>query len=268
MAAEETPQVDFLARTLEMRHIAVLRDQRLAALTADGPGEHLCKEPVALCDGILHLAVPGYEGRYAATCPFHQTATCPACTAQQRQAERDFLRELLGTDSELMEATDQALTAAFREPVLRWQATAAARIAKGEGLMLSGGTGSGKSSACVRLALAAYRAGASVCWRESALAFDGLFRGDGEDLHSADVLVLDDFGYEYRSEVVMPRFHVLMNRRWHSRKVTVIATMLSQETLLADTGLKAIFSRLRQRNVWLETAQEDRRKPMTLNDWS
>jgi hypothetical protein len=262
--------IDFMARAQEMQRLGAAKQ---AALESLRPGEGLCPRNPEECTGSVALEIPGYEARYPGDCPFHQTPQCPAHEKQQAASDQAFLREMLhlapGEDSELLTATPEGLTPGFREAVLRWCETAVVRLRRGEGLCLSGGYGSGKSSAAILLALAAHHAGGSVCWVDSAVAFDELFSREYRDLDpKADLLILDDFGSEYRSEVVMPRFHVLINRRWHTWKSTVLTTMQSRQALLGQPQLGAVLSRLQRRNAWPESAQEDRRKPMTLNDWN
>jgi len=273
---EETPVVeplpepiDFTARAEEMRRLGTEKQAALSRLL-EGDLSALC--PRGTCSGEIAVTIPGHEDPYPMICPLHLTAACPRYEQQVATDDRRFLRELLHCeteDFELLHASPDKLTEAFRPVVLRWCETAPARLEKGEGVILSGGQGSGKSMACVLLAKAAHHAGASVCWVESGQAFDEMFSREYDHLNpAADLLILDDFGFEYRSEVVMPRFHMLVNRRWYAKKATVVATMLDPKALLAEGGLKAIFSRLRQRNVWKDTAQEDRRRPATLEDWS
>ncbi len=271
MSETDIMQVDFLARVEELQALSALKAQAVEQRISAQDWHCLC--PDGDCEGMAVVPLPGHEGRFPAACRLYQTLDCPRYRRMAEAAEMRFMRGVLGLedgeDSELLHATEAGLTPGFQQAVSRWCSTAAERLRRGEGLILGGGYGSGKSSACMVVARAAYRAGATVCWVESAVAFDELYRGQMQRLKpSADLLILDDFGFEYRGEVVMPRFHVLMNERWHKRRATVIATMQTQKTLEADPGLGAILSRLRQRNVWQQVATEDRRKHMSLSDWA
>jgi DNA replication protein DnaC len=277
----EPIQPDFIARAAEMQRLSNLKRDKLAGLVEAVKAGHevyeLCPRQPETCKGEPLIYLPGEPGEgsrgFSVVCPLHYTGDCPGFAKQTAANDRSFLRGLLrmsyDEDSELLHATLADVTVAFRPAVEKWVETAPERLRRGEGLILTGGVGSGKSSACMLLAVAAHRAGADVCYLESGQAFDELYSGKYDLLEpDADLLILDDFGYEYRSEVVMPRFHSLMNRRWHTKKATVFGSMLTSTTLEADVKLSAVFSRLRQRNPWKETGQEDRRQHAQLEDWA
>jgi len=269
MAAEETSQVDFLARTLEMRHIAVLRDQRLAALAADGPSDQLCSPR---CEGVVQIAVPGYEGCYAATCPFHATATCPQESRRLQAADREFLAELYhGKELPAQQATRAGLTETLRAGVGRWIDTAPRRLQQGSGLIISGKRRTGKTCACTPLALAAHAAGASCCFVKSSRAFDEL---NDWQMHldrldpDAKFLFWDDWFMDHREPRGLSRFFEIMDERTTSGLCTFFTTNLTRNEIEADATHERFLARMLERNLWIAAVGPERWEEAKLEDWS
>ena len=124
-----------------------------------------------------------------------------------------------------------------------------------QNLFFYGTVGTGKSflSGCIAREL--IESGHSVIYFSSAGLFETLSRNMfdyknkddilsfHEDLHSCDLLIIDDLGTEYTSNVTASVFFSLLNQRHLGKKSTIISTNLSLEDL-RNRYSDRIFSRI------------------------
>ncbi|MDE6185322.1 MAG: ATP-binding protein, partial [Lachnospiraceae bacterium] len=124
-----------------------------------------------------------------------------------------------------------------------------------QNLFFYGTVGTGKSflSGCIAREL--IESGHSVIYFSSAGLFETLSRNMfdyknkddilsfHEDLHGCDLLIIDDLGTEYTSNVTVSAFFSLLNQRHLGKKSTIISTNLSLEDL-RNRYSDRIFSRI------------------------
>ena len=115
------------------------------------------------------------------------------------------------------------------ETVRRWSAAPAGW------LVITGGTGSGKTHLSVAAAVALQAAGRRVAFATVADLADSLRRGSFagweddliRELRDVDLLVLDDLGVERSTQFVDERLYMIFNHRYERGKATVITTNLA-----------------------------------------
>lgn len=147
--------------------------------------------------------------------------------------------------------------------------TLSRRVAAGEGLIISGAIGAGKTKCLALIEQAALAAGISKCYIRTTSLFQEFHFGKYERLdRTADLLMIDDLGTEYRSELPMSLFVDLINERWHYRRSVVVATNLTKDEIGADVALERVVSRLLNRAPWLWTALGDQRRPVSVAEWA
>ena len=122
-------------------------------------------------------------------------------------------------------------------------------------LYFYGPVGTGKSFLSVCVAAKVLEAGHSVLYFSAASMFDRLsslcydyrlreeYRSFTEDLHSCDLLIIDDLGTELPSQTVSAQLFACINERALRRKATIISTNLSLEDLQKNYSDR-IFSRI------------------------
>ncbi|MFB3883510.1 MAG: hypothetical protein ACE149_19770 [Armatimonadota bacterium] len=148
--------------------------------------------------------------------------------------------------------------------------TLARRVAEGEGMVLAGRAGAGKTC-CLRL-ICETASEVRVPWAllRAPVLFNLLHRerwGDYQESEAA-LLLIDDLGTEYPSDLATSRFVDLMLDRHERRQPVIIATNLSEADLAARPGMERVVSRLRERGPYLWTRREDQRRPVSVRDWA
>lgn len=130
----------------------------------------------------------------------------------------------------------------------------AQQFSKGSGnLLLSGGTGLGKTFLSACIARVVSDGGYSVVYDTAGRIFsrfeEAKFRGDAEDDADAkrcqrcDLLIVDDLGTEMTTSFVQSALYQLVNGRLMEGKATIISTNLAPEELGTRYG-GAVLSRL------------------------
>lgn len=138
----------------------------------------------------------------------------------------------------------------------------------GQGLLLSGGCGTGKTffAACIanRLIDNGYRVLVTNFARLSN-QLQGMFEGKQEyidDLNRYDLLVLDDLGAERKSEYMQEMVFNIIDSRYRSGLPMIITTNLSASELYQpqDVGRARIYDRLAERCIAIPVTGNSRRK--------
>lgn len=144
------------------------------------------------------------------------------------------------------------------------------RVEAGEGLVLGGKAGAGKTY-CLRLIEeAAGEAGVYWARFRAPVLFNLLHRERWADYLESDaaLLLIDDLGTEYPADFATARFVDLMLERYERRQSVIVATNLGDKDLAARPGMERIVSRLRERGPFLWTKRGDQRKPASVRDWA
>jgi len=246
--------------------------------------ETTARDPV--CQGQLRVTA-GSDARppVGLPCPAYRDG-CPRL-AERRRGYRDLRLPHWGFAGDFPQADPQRIPADIREGVQAYCRTIRTRLQRGEGLVLVGGVGAGKSSCLAVIAQAvAYlehtdylrrdndqpvgRSQLTVVYTPSYRLFDLLHNEPkaADGARNCDLFLLDDLGTEFRSELAMMRFFGLMDTLWTHRRSTVIATNLSRGELRDTPDLERLFSRWGQRNPWLTTTARDQRQPASVADWT
>lgn len=131
------------------------------------------------------------------------------------------------------------------------------RLDEGRGLWLFGETGTGKTSLAMLVSKEALEAGRSVAIYSLPKLLARIRRtfesATGEDnytelferLTSVDLLHIDDFGAEKRSDWVLEQLYALINERYETERAVVVTTNLPHEELEEQIGARTV-SRLSQ----------------------
>ncbi len=261
---------------------ALVRQQTDAqALLAERNHDEICPSIRAECTGWFDTRA-GNRGLMRTTsialewlvpCPIDAIGECPwvqqraAHRQQQRLASIGFGRRTFGAQRELVPAS-------IAERLDIYCETISHRLAAGEGIIISGPPGNGKTHCLALIALAADCK--AVRYVTCADLFDRLHRdrevADAE-YRDCGLLLLDDLGTQYNAEWGLTGFLALMDYRYREMKSTCIATNLSAADVkgalgYANTGnIERMLDRLRETNVWWPIAEASQRRPVALDDW-
>jgi len=145
------------------------------------------------------------------------------------------------------------------------------RLEQGQGLWLTGGTGTGKTTLAMLASKAALEAGRSVAiyslpklLARIRRTYDG---EPGEDSYSAfferltsvDLLHIDDLGAEKKSDWVLEQLYALVNERYEEKRSILITSNFDGVELEEQIGPR-IVSRLTEMTEPLPLFGEDNRK--------
>lgn len=139
---------------------------------------------------------------------------------------------------------------------------------KGVGLLLMGGTGTGKSfhSACIANAL--LERGYSVVMASVPTMVAKIQRNSFgssdiiDDAIKADLLILDDLGAERGTEYAREQVYSLIDGRYSRSRPMIVSTNLTVKdmTTTQDISLQRIYGRVLEKCVPLQYTGEDRRR--------
>lgn len=145
------------------------------------------------------------------------------------------------------------------------------RLESGQGLWLTGGTGTGKTTLAMLASKAALEAGHSVAiyslpklLARIRRTYDAEPGGDSyssffERLTSVDLLHLDDLGAEKKSDWVLEQLYALVNERYEEKRSMLITSNFNGVELEEQIGPR-IVSRLTEMTEPLPLLGEDNRK--------
>lgn len=139
----------------------------------------------------------------------------------------------------------------------------------GTGLFIYGDVGVGKTflASCIANAVAKTY-GCSIKALSVTKAINDLFSTENksayiDDLAGVDLLVLDDFGAERRTDYALEQVFSIVDRRYNTQKPLIITSNLDYKLLEQprDLRLKRIFSRVRGMCIPLEITGQSMRQP-------
>lgn len=149
--------------------------------------------------------------------------------------------ELMRIPRRFWETSVDRIPESVREKVLNYVRDLDGNLDRGEGLLLCGKNGVGKTSACVFIAMEARRRGAPVLFitaeslRQSVLEktvfADGMMMMDRA--RTVDVLLIDDLGKEHSGDTGFTErlFENLFRERSAARRTTLVTTNMSVKQL-------------------------------------
>lgn len=168
---------------------------------------------------------------------------------------------------------DMARQAETREAVSRAQAfieEVGSNLQEGRGLWLFGDTGTGKTTLAMLVSKAALDSGHSVAiyslpklLARIRRTYDGEPDEDSygaffERLTSVDLLHIDDFGAEKRSDWVLEQLYALVNERYEDKRSIMLTTNLTMDKLEDQIGRRTV-SRLTETCEQIPLFGTDRR---------
>jgi DNA replication protein DnaC len=142
----------------------------------------------------------------------------------------------------------------------------------GEGLIMAGPSGSGKSHLAVAIVKAIAETGKSAIFQsvpellaKLRLTYDKNNDGETEDeileqLTKCDLLVLDDIGAEKQSAWTEERLYLLIDRRYRDKRATIVTTNLNYNEIEKLLGTRAMDRLLETCGIVKLTASSYRRR--------
>lgn len=142
----------------------------------------------------------------------------------------------------------------------------------GEGLIMAGPSGSGKSHLAVAIVKAIAETGKSAIFQSVPellarlrMTYDKNNEGEKEDeileqLAQCDLLVLDDIGAEKTSAWTEERLYLLIDRRYRDKRATIVTTNLNYNEIEKILGTRAMDRLLETCGIVKLTAGSYRRR--------
>lgn len=140
--------------------------------------------------------------------------------------------------------------------------------AEGKGLVLHGGTGTGKTFAAACIANALLDKGVRVLMTNFPRILNtlsGMYEGKQayiDDLNSYSLLIIDDFAVERQTEFTAEIVQNVIDSRYMVRKPLILTTNISYSELMnpPDIRRQRIYSRLKEMCLMVEVKGKDRRE--------
>lgn len=238
----------------------------MAAIPRSEPfAEQAC--PLGACDGSGWILGPGDVAR--------------PCECREQRLRRGRVRGVAsaippryrGVSFDRPPVSDMARQAETREAVSRAQAfieEVDSNLQEGRGLWLFGDTGTGKTTLAMLVSKAALNSGHSVAiyslpklLARIRRTYDGEPDEDSygaffERLTSVDLLHIDDFGAEKRSDWVLEQLYALVNERYEDKRSIMLTTNLTMDKLEDQIGRRTV-SRLTETCEQIPLFGTDRR---------
>lgn len=138
----------------------------------------------------------------------------------------------------------------------------------GKGLILYGGTGTGKTFAAACIANALLDKGVRVMMTNFPRIINtlsGMYEGKQayiDDLNHYSLLVIDDFAIERQTEFTAEIVQNVIDSRYMARKPLILTTNISYNELMNPTDMKKqrLYSRLKEMCLMVEVKGKDRRE--------
>jgi len=249
-----------LARARETE-LARARDAVECYLTA-GDYDTVCPADRANCSG--HARVPGTDewipcpNAHDAGCPWHEEQ-------QQRRNTQTLLRVGFGSRVARTVLDWQRVPDDVRVGVRGWCDVMQQHISAGNGLLLTGPPGTGKTCALGLMALAAAEQRANVAYVTCADLLDAMYSEAGRERVEAwrhcELLMIDDIGTGYGSPFGRAGFAALVDARYRDCRCTVATSNVSLEQLARVDWLARSVDRWRETQLWLCTSGTSQRVP-------
>ena len=232
--------------------------QALREAFADGP-------PDGCVDDCMNGEMVLWEREFHC-CPLADDARCPAVLARG-SGRLDERMVAMGIGQRYLRASLDGVAEGIRHHISDYADHVRDRVADGRGLLLIGGTGTGKTCALVVVARAALAAGVDgVIWRYVPELMADIHNGRSESAQervdaaaAAPLLLLDDFGAAYPAEWGVAQFDALVERRYSRALATCISTNASGQALMRDPLWQRVVSRWRETCTTIGTGSDDRR---------
>jgi len=241
---------------LVMRERRAARE-RLRAACSDGP------LPGCIADCINGEMVL-WEGEFR-VCPLAQTDACPNVGAQRTTLLAARMVQI-GVGERYLEASLDRVAATIRPRIADYIEHIREHVNNGTGLLIAGGTGTGKTCILALVARAALLERIrDVAWAySSSLMADLHSKGDDAQIRverwrDARLALLDDFGGAYASEWGVPQFDALVEARYSRHLATCISTNAVPQELVQNPLWQRAVSRWRETCVAIGTGVDDRR---------
>lgn len=222
------------------------------------------------CEGEDCNGLTEWEGFAEVACPLRDSAGCPWLEVRSARADRSVLAQL-GFGERYQQPTIERVPPGARAYVEEYVANIREAV-KGKGrygMYLTGGVGSGKTTAAALIARAARRADLYVLYRYAPTLFDDLHHGSdaAEALaRRADLLIIDDLGAQYNAEWGCKRFASIIEARYSANRVMLVTSNHSIATWGQhdNPDWQRIADRLREMCVEVGTgAVSQRQRPAT-----
>jgi len=221
----------------------------------------LCPTDPVACDGLVGVQ------SFLLPCPLGR-AGCPHI-AGRREFARAAYRENTRIPIDAQHPSFDRLPAEFQEGVKLYCDTILRRTRAGDGVLLLGDVGVGKTCALSLIALAAATAYVERMTYIHVADLLGIFhRGDDAAYYfEAELILLDGLGEEYAAPWPLAELHRFIEHRHGLRLSTCVASNAMAKQLAEDGSLRRIFDRLKERCVLLQTNAASQRTQMNIADW-
>ncbi len=239
---------------------------------ARGDFSEVCPPDPTQCKGSLCVSRLGVLPCPADPCP-HE--------AIRRQARYCRFLSKIGLGGVFVDSIMDEVPADARPVIEAYCDTLHDRIAEGDGLILAGPPGRGKTSIMALIAMTASDCDPLpyVVFSDATALFDELKQRVSKDRDSeaprtaamssasvADLWMLDDLGTEDR-QWAWDAFRQIIDYRWRRKKATVVSTNLTAADLDADPMMAREKSRLMERCVWVTLTGPSKRRVATADHW-
>ena len=244
----EPQALDELVARMQEQHGSAW-EQRTALFARVEWSADLC--PTGLCDGEFYAPHPDEpEQRLLVPCDLRDTPDCPQHTTHERLRDEAWLqqcgvpRRYWHQDPGLIRKLEEieAYVELFRSGEH-----------EGTGLLLSGGVGVGKTRAMAYIVrkLRGLPPERIVRFLTSVALFNALHDQETNvaELARPELLLLDDFGVEHRTDWTLSRFGELVEARYSRMLPTVVSTNLTPGAMARGEGSDI----LRCVDRWVET---------------